>query len=97
MNHKVHWFAKGCLTLKCSGSWKTVTICSSGNFSEASAVPLPPSGDIGMVSRGTGDFGKARLAMPSVAVSTDMIELSNDVICQSRVDGLGGKRRDAGR
>lgn len=67
MNHNVQLFINGCLTLKFSGSWKTV-ICSVSLYSLFGALPLggaissaalPPSGEIGMVSRGTGEDGLA--------------------------------------
>lgn len=59
MNHKVHLFINGCLTLKFSGSWKTV-ICSSTLSPLGflfSSLLLLPSGEIGMVERSTGDDG----------------------------------------
>ena len=49
MNHRVHLFSSGCLTLKFSLSWKTVTTLPSASFvSEA-----PPEGEMGMVERST--------------------------------------------
>jgi hypothetical protein len=58
VNHKVHLFMSGCLTLKCSGSWKTVTgsLLLEKARDGVSVEPLPttPSGEIGMVSSGTG-------------------------------------------
>lgn len=64
MNHSVHSFINGCLTLKLSGSWNTVT-CSSPDLGAAWApssevVPgslFSLSGETGMVSRGTGEEG----------------------------------------
>ena len=71
MNQSVHSCMRGCLTLKFSGSWKTV-ICSSADFVAcdvpaacesvgcSSALPaesFPFAGEIGIVSSGTGDFG----------------------------------------
>ena len=63
VNQRVHSFINGCLTLKLSLSWKTVT-CSS----ELEPVFLAPSvadspepslaGEMGIVSSGTGDFGR---------------------------------------
>lgn len=69
VNQSVHSFIKGCLTLKCSESWKTVT-GSSPDFAvfaegclESSSVTLVESvsfvGEIGMVSSGTGELGSA--------------------------------------
>ena len=71
VNHRVHLCISGCLTLKLSASWNTV-ICSPSLYSffpplvlplsaaVPSAVPSsPPSGDIGMVSSGTGEAGLA--------------------------------------
>ena len=65
VNHRVHSCIKGCLTLKFSGSWKTVT-CSSPDF-WAPLLAVAPSevifglmfsfaGEIGMVSSGTGEL-----------------------------------------
>lgn len=62
MNHRVQVFMSGCLTLKFSGSWKTVTgAASTGGMEGSAAFPLllPPSGEIGMVSSGTGSCGLA--------------------------------------
>lgn len=69
VNQRVHSFIKGCLTLKCSESWKTVT-GSSPDFAgfaegclESSSVTFVESvsfaGEIGMVSSGTGELGSA--------------------------------------
>lgn len=72
MNHSVHSFIKGCLTLKFSGSWKTV-ICSSrvlDVFEEGCCLAVVFSspllvesgsfaGEMGMVSSGTGELGFA--------------------------------------
>lgn len=57
MNHSVHVFMSGCLTLKFSGSWKTVRISPSAvvalvdDFSLLS--PEPSVGEMGIVSSGT--------------------------------------------
>ena len=52
VNHSVQSCASGCLTLKCSGSWKTVTILSApAEDVDASS----PSASMGIESRGTGD------------------------------------------
>lgn len=56
MNHKVHSWSRGCLTLKFSGSWKTVTV-SPEDVPLVESAALSPSGEMGMVSRGTGDLG----------------------------------------
>ena len=54
MNHKVHWFISGCLTLKFSGSWNTVISSDSVYFGpDVPFSPLSPFGEIGIVSRGT--------------------------------------------
>ena len=60
MNHKVHSCIKGCLTLKFSGSWKTVT-CSSPDWVALSSevifgLAFSFAGEMGMVSRGTGEL-----------------------------------------
>ena len=74
MNHRVHSCIKGCLTLKFSGSWKTVT-CSSPDFwapllAVASSEVIfglifSFAGEIGMVSSGTGelDFNVVEVVM----------------------------------
>ena len=65
VNHKVHSCINGCLTLKFSGSWNTVT-GSSPDLADP-LLALPPSelmfvavfslsGEMGMVSRGTGEL-----------------------------------------
>lgn len=57
MNHSVQVFMRGCLTLKFSGSWKTVRISLSSvallvdDFSLLS--PEPSVGEMGIVSSGT--------------------------------------------
>jgi hypothetical protein len=59
VNQRVHLCIRGCLTLKLSGSWKTV-ICSSPLGVDLDRFVLPPSGEIGMVERSTGDDGFAK-------------------------------------
>lgn len=51
MNQRVHLFCRGCLTLKLSLSWKTVT----GLLSSLASLPFSslPFGEIGMVERST--------------------------------------------
>jgi len=59
VNHKVHLFMSGCLTLKLSLSWKTV-ICSSPVFSPFALViscAFSASGEMGIVERSTGEDG----------------------------------------
>ena len=77
VNHSVHSFIKGCLTLKLSGSSNTVT-CLSPDF----AASLAPSsdailgslfsslGEIGIVSRGTCELGLSEVGAVSDAVIT---------------------------
>lgn len=67
MNHSVHSFINGCLTLKFSESWKTVTesllvFAVSAAVLELSSEAMAESvydlsGEMGMVSRGTGELG----------------------------------------
>lgn len=82
MNHKVHSCIKGCLTLKFSGSWKTVT-GSSPDFAVPLLVGAPSSeamlgsvfsfaGEIGMVSSGTGELG---LIVVGGMTEVDMAEI----------------------
>lgn len=70
VNHRVHSCINGCLTLKFSGSWNTVTGSSPDFADPLLAEPLLAlapselmfgsvfslSGEIGMVSRGTGEL-----------------------------------------
>lgn len=55
VNQSVHRFESGCLTLKLSLSWKTVTVllASSGASEAASLGLFPPSGEMGIVLRST--------------------------------------------
>lgn len=50
VNHNVHRFANGCLTLKLSLSWNTVFISWTASMLDDGT---PPSGEIGMVVRST--------------------------------------------
>jgi hypothetical protein len=72
VNHKVHLFRRGCLTLKCSGLWKTVT----GPLASVELSPVEPfeaeplelplvewSGEMGMVLSGTGSEPLTAVAM----------------------------------
>jgi hypothetical protein len=59
VNHNVHLCIKGCFTLKLSGSWNTVICSSSLGFVLDSL--FPPSGEIGIVDRSTGEVGFAPL------------------------------------
>ena len=80
MNHNVHLCISGCFTLKLSLSWKTV-ICSPSAFSPfgfvfSSAWPLdllPPSGEMGIVERSTGEEGLASPLTGVCAVAVAMI------------------------
>lgn len=49
VNHNVHLFCSGCLTLKLSLSWKTVT----GVPPSFASASTPPPGETGMVERST--------------------------------------------
>jgi len=60
VNHSVHVLARGCLTLKLFGSWKTVTTSPSSRLTPFSLPDEPfisPVGEIGIVSKGTGEDG----------------------------------------
>ena len=78
VNHSVQRFIKGCLTLKFSGSWKTVISSSDlpallGSDGSSTFEPLVPLvGETGMVSRGTGEVGFAPLVLeaPRFAMMT---------------------------
>lgn len=71
MNHSVHVFMSGCLTLKFSGSWKTVRISPSSVVAlvDFSWLSLEFSvGEIGIVSSGT-----CWLGLGAVATSAMML------------------------
>lgn len=81
MNQSVHSCIRGCLTLKFSGSWKTVMCSSDVGTCEvpvgwevgfSSALPAESFsfvGEMGIVSSGTRDFGSTE----AEGVSTDAI------------------------
>lgn len=76
MNHSVHVFIRGCLTLKFSGSWKTVRISPSPVLSLADDFSCVPSfelstGEMGIVSSGTCCCGLGAVAT-SAMVSVSM-------------------------
>lgn len=73
MNHNVHLCIKGCLTLKLSGSWNTV-ICSSPLGLALSPLESPPTGEMGIVERSTGDVGLSAVAGAS-RVAAAMISM----------------------
>jgi len=84
VNHNVHLCVSGCLTLKFSGSWNTV-ICASSPRSAFSSGVLPPSGEIGMVERSTGEAG-----LPLwVGASRVVADMANDweVVLRCRESG----------
>lgn len=74
MNHRVHVFMSGCLTLKFSGSWKTVRTALSSvlalvdDLSWPSDDELPSTGEMGMVSRGTCWEGFGAVATSAIVV-----------------------------
>jgi hypothetical protein len=74
VNHKVHLFIRGCLTLKLSLSWKTV-ICSSSSSPLALVISsaLSPHGEIGIVERSTGEDGFTFSSTGAWAVAVAMI------------------------
>jgi hypothetical protein len=83
VNHNVHLCIKGCFTLKFSGSWNTV-ICSSSPRSAFSSGVLPPSGEIGMVERSTGEpglplwVGASRVVAAMAGVWGDVVRALGD-------------------
>lgn len=66
MNHRVHVFMSGCLTLKFSGSSKTVRTSPSAALSLLEDFSLPSlelsTGEMGIVSSGTCWFGFGAVA-----------------------------------
>ena len=71
MNHKVHSCIKGCLTLKFSGSWKTVTCsspdCAAPSSEDIFGLGFSFAGEIGIVSRGTGELDFIVVAVTDMA------------------------------
>jgi hypothetical protein len=61
VNQRVQVWARGCLTLKFSGSWKTVTTSPEFAVGAESEAASPPSGEMGMVSRGTGEVATSAM------------------------------------
>lgn len=53
MNHRVHVFCRACLTLKLEGSSNTVITLPSAAACPLVASVMAPSGETGVVSRGT--------------------------------------------
>ena len=85
MNHRVHSCIRGCLTLKFSGSWKTVT-CSSPEFAAPFVLVAPFSevmfgsmfsvaGEMGIVSSGTGEL---EFILVGRVAEADMAELRTE-------------------
>jgi hypothetical protein len=72
VNHKVHLCMRGCLTLKLSGSWNTVICASSADLSPFDAL-LPPSGEMGMVDRSTGEAGLSAPFVDSVETAAMIV------------------------
>jgi hypothetical protein len=72
VNHKVHLCSSGCLTLKCSGLWKTVMGPLASVELSPAAEPLVEalewplvelSGEMGMVLSGTGSLPLTEVVM----------------------------------
>jgi hypothetical protein len=68
VNHSVHVFMRGCLTLKFSGSWNTVrTSPSAGSLlDDFSLSPDSPVGEMGIVSSGTCWSGLGAVATSAI-------------------------------
>lgn len=70
----------GCLTLKFSGSWKTVLTALSSvvalveDLSWLSEVVLPSTGEMGMVSRGTCWEGFGAVATSAIVIVVERVE-----------------------
>ena len=84
MNHKVHLFMSGCLTLKLSLSWKTVICSSSLSPFLVLSSALSPSGEIGIVERSTGEEGFTFSLTGVEAVAAAMIAVEY-CMCGSQV------------
>lgn len=79
MNHNVQVCIKGCLTLKLSASWKTVRMESGSKAASMLALlasPFPPSGEMGIVSKGTGELLTTAAMSPMFAVVVDPEEIA---------------------
>ena len=76
MNHRVHLFCRGCLTLKLSLSWKTVTGVPSALVSPPSDLS-PPVGEMGMVDKST----CLSMLPASVETSAMMTVFPNGSVC----------------
>jgi hypothetical protein len=81
VNHSVHLFISGCLTLKLELSWKTVMVSVSPSSGLAPLVPLGASGEIGIVSNGTG------CDATSVIVRAERARRGCVVLCESNDGG----------
>jgi hypothetical protein len=91
VNHKVHLFIRGCLTLKLSGSWNTV-ICSSLDEPFEllfSSWPFAPSGEMGIVERSTWEDGSPLTAAAMVAVVGNEMIRRDETFRKNRAE-VGG-------
>jgi hypothetical protein len=68
VNHSVHVFMRGCLTLKFSGSWNTVRTSPSAAslLDDFSLSPDSPVGEMGIVSSGTCWSGLGAVATSAI-------------------------------
>jgi len=88
VNHRVHVFMRGCLTLKLLGSSKTVLIWFSSEL-DVGAVPdspapllvLPSEGEMGMVSSGT-DCCCGLTAVATSAIVIERLGVSEEGVCR---------------
>jgi hypothetical protein len=101
VNHSVHVFMRGCLTLKFSGSWKTVRTSPSAvsalldDFS-----PEPSVGEIGIVSSGTCWLGFGAVATSAIVSMCERavrrIQSSVDAQIKPAAKGLVGYKSGCG-
>lgn len=93
MNQSVHVFMRGCLTLKFSGSWKTVRTSSLfvvalvDDFSLLS--PEPPVGEMGIVSSGTCWSGFGAVATSAIVDVFDVLVERNEIVVDSQSQVAG--------
>lgn len=68
VNHNVHMFMSGCLTLKLLGSWNTVRTSLSSAAALVDFSWLSPEGEMGIVSSGTCWSGFGAVATSAIMV-----------------------------
>lgn len=100
MNQRVHWCISGCLTLKFSGSWKTVrmSLLSVALADDWSLVSLDElsEGEMGMVSSGTCWLGFGAVATSAMVTCGEVggWGAGARIFCRAAVEDGRGWARD---